>query len=45
MKVFIVSCVLLSVAFAENLSSNQPSLLQDCFDKDSISCVQNTVRN
>lgn len=43
MKVFIVSCVLLSVAFAQNVPTSQPSMLQDCFDKDSIACVQTTV--
>jgi len=44
MKVFIVSCMLLSVAFAEAIPSTQPStFLQECFDSDSISCVQNTI--
>jgi len=44
MKVFIVSCMLLSVAFAQAVPSSQPStFLQECFDKDSISCVQTTI--
>lgn len=46
MKVFIVSCVFLSVAFAQAVPSSQPTaFLQECFDKDSISCVQTTVRD
>lgn len=46
MKVFVVSCMLLSVALAQAVpSGQQPStFLQECFDKDSISCVQTTVR-
>lgn len=45
MKVFIVSCMLISVAFAQSVPNSQPSaFLQECFDKDSISCVQTTVR-
>lgn len=45
MKVFIVSCMFLSVALAQAVPSSQPSaFLQECFDKDSISCVQTTVR-
>lgn len=44
MKVFIVSCMLLSVALAQAVPSSQPSaFLQECFEKDSISCVQSTV--
>jgi len=42
MKVFIVSCVLLSVAFAQQAPTEQ-TILQECFEKDSISCVQSTV--
>lgn len=46
MKVFIVSCVLLSVALAQAIpSGGEPSMLKDCFEQDSISCVQSTVRN
>lgn len=44
MKVFIVSCMLLSVALAQAVPTSQPSaFLQECFEKDSISCVQSTV--
>ncbi|XP_031624951.1 glycine, alanine and asparagine-rich protein-like [Contarinia nasturtii] len=45
MKVFIVSCMLMSVALAQAVpSGQQPStFLQECFDKDSISCVQTTI--
>lgn len=44
MKVFIVSCMFLSVALAQAVPSSQPSaFLQECFEKDSISCVQSTV--
>ena len=41
MKVFIVACALMSVAVAQTVE--QP-ILQECFEKDSISCVQQTVR-
>jgi len=41
--VFIVSCVLLSVAFAQTVPSSEQTILQECFDKDSIACVQTTV--
>lgn len=41
MKVFIVACALISVAVAQTVE--QP-LLKECFEKDSISCVQQTVR-
>lgn len=44
MKVFIVSCMFLSVALAQAVPTSQPSaFLQECFEKDSISCVQSTV--
>lgn len=43
MKILIVSCLLLSVALAEDQASTPSSFLQDCFEKDSISCVQLTV--
>jgi len=36
MKLFIVTCLLISVAFA----ADEPSNFQDCLEKDSISCVQ-----
>lgn len=42
MKVFIVACVLFSVALAQ---SGEQTILKDCFEQDSISCVQSTVRN
>lgn len=46
MKVFIVSCLLLSVAFAEDAApAAEKSAFSECFDKDSISCVQLAVRN
>lgn len=44
MKVFVVTCALLSVAFASTVPSTEQTILHDCFEKDSISCVQNTVR-
>lgn len=40
MKFFIVSCLVLSVAFA----AEEPSSFQGCLDQDSISCVQVVVR-
>lgn len=40
MKFLIVSCLLLGAAFA----AEEPSAFQDCFEKDSIACVQVTVR-
>lgn len=45
MKVFIVSCLLLSVAFAEQAVPAEKSAFSECFDKDSISCVQLAVRS
>jgi len=39
MKIFIVSCLLISVVFA----ADEPSNFQDCLEKDSISCVQVAV--
>lgn len=44
MKVFIVACALLSVAIAQTVPSGEQPILQECFEKDSISCVQQTVR-
>lgn len=44
MKVFIVACVLFSVAFAQEQANEPSTFLKECFDKDSISCVQMTVR-
>lgn len=44
MKVFIVACVLFSVAFAQEQVNEPSTFLKECFDKDSISCVQMTVR-
>lgn len=44
MKVFVVTCALLSVAFAHTVPTGEPSILQECFDQDSIACVQQTVR-
>lgn len=41
MKILFVSCLLLSVAFA---AAEEPAAFQDCFEKDSIACVQVTVR-
>lgn len=44
MKVFVVACALLSVAVAQTVPSGEQTILQECFEKDSISCVQQTVR-
>lgn len=44
MKVFIVACVLLSVVYAQEQVNEPAPFLKECFDKDSISCVQMTVR-
>lgn len=44
MKVFVVACVLFSVAFAHTVPSAEQPILQECFEKDSIACVQQTVR-
>lgn len=41
MKVFIVLSALLCVALAQS----EQTILKECFEKDSISCVQSTVRN
>lgn len=43
MKVFVVACALLSVAFAQTVPSTEQTILHECFEKDSISCVQQTV--
>lgn len=43
MKVFIVSCLLLSVAYAEQAAPAEKTAFSDCFEKDSISCVQLAV--
>lgn len=45
MKVFIVSCLLLSVAYAQQAAPAEKSAFAECFEKDSISCVQLAVRN
>ncbi|KAJ6637629.1 hypothetical protein Bhyg_10360 [Pseudolycoriella hygida] len=39
MKIFIVTCLLISAVFA----ADEPSSFQDCLEKDSISCVQVAV--
>lgn len=44
MKVFIVACVLFSVVYAQEQVNEPSAFLKECFDKDSISCVQMTVR-
>lgn len=44
MKVFIVACVLLSVVYAQEQVNEPAPFLKECLDKDSISCVQMTVR-
>lgn len=44
MKVFVVACALFSVAIAHTVPTAQQSYLQECFEKDSIACVQQTVR-
>lgn len=43
MKVFVVACALLSVAFAQTVPSTEQTILHECFEKDSIACVQQTV--
>lgn len=43
MKVFVVACALLSVAIAQTVPSTEQTILHECFEKDSISCVQQTV--
>lgn len=40
MKFFVVCCLLIGAAFA----AEEPAPFQDCFEKDSIACVQVTVR-
>lgn len=44
MKVFVVVCALLSVAVAHTVPTGEQPILQGCFEKDSISCVQQMVR-
>lgn len=41
MKIFIVTCLLISAVFA----ADEPSNFQDCLEKDSISCIQVAVRS
>lgn len=45
MKVFIVACVLFSVVYAQEQVNEPSSFMKECFEKDSISCVQMTVRH
>lgn len=45
MKFFIVSCILLSVAYAQEQAPQSNTVLSECFEKDSISCVQTMVRS
>lgn len=44
MKVFVVACALFSVALAHTVPAGEQSVLKDCFEQDSIACVQQTVR-
>lgn len=44
MKVFVVACALFSVALAHTVPAAEQSVLKDCFEQDSIACVQQTVR-
>lgn len=41
MKIFVVCCLLIGAAIA----AEEPAPFQDCFEKDSIACVQVTVRH